>query len=90
MHTKDFQLIVRNFHVARLTLIEAATFRAIHQWRGDPPTITAIADRVYASNDGPSSATANIAVFLANIRRKLAPLNICIDMIGRTYTVRFR
>lgn len=79
MHTTDFTVVVRNFHVARLTPQEANAFKIM---RAGPLNTMAIAERMRTSRE--------VAyIFIMNIRRKLQPLGIKICCAGQMYQVHF-
>ena len=82
MHTADFQLVVRNFHIARLTMQEANAFQALLSCKGVPIEVADLAERV--------QTTPGVAyIFIMNIRRKLQPLGIRVTCAGQAYQVQF-
>ncbi len=79
IHTADFTVVVRNYHIARLTMQEANAFKTM---RAGPLTTEALAERLNTS--------IHVAyVFIMNIRRKLLPLGIKICCAGNKYQVQY-
>ena len=90
LHTEDFGILVRNAHIAQLSLHESMALKLL--MRRKETTHEMLAADLYgnSSNGGPDNARTSIYGTLNNLRRKLHPLGIMVCLENRRWWIRFQ